>query len=212
MRWPIHIAMTQGRDHCLNELRRTTAVGVTKQAQMKESKMSDTFETFKRSVETLLTGWAQEKAYREDLSHLNQALYVLQQQEKIVEKVCMRRDSSCVAAAVNTEACSVGTSALAQYSTSEKLQAKDNCKKKGQKGKGPLCRTGTWQCPRAPEDEMPAIIMDAFPEILHGDKQGGGHRLPSTSSSSPPTSSLRCLSQLLSFVAYSEVINDAKKW
>ena len=106
-------------------IRLISDLGVTKQNIMEESKMSDNFETFKLSVETLLQRldtqstesrrsldriakqkWkcrlielrdemeekhrklrikqqemkAQEKSYREDLSHLNQALYVLQQQ------------------------------------------------------------------------------------------------------------------------------------
>merc|ERR1719464_2641292 len=128
-------------------IRLVSDLGVTKQAQMEESKMSDTFETFKLSVEALLRAldtqstearrsldriakqkWksktrlvelrdemeekhrrlrvkqqemkAQEKAFREDLSHLNQALYVLQQQvrrsneiqQQIVEKFGNNQD------------------------------------------------------------------------------------------------------------------------
>merc|ERR1719464_1313205 len=118
-------------------IRLVSDLGVTKQAQMEESKMSDTFETFKLSVEALLRAldtqstearrsldriakqkWksktrlvelrdemeekhrrlrvkqqemkAQEKAFREDLSHLNQALYVLQQQ--VVEQFGNNQD------------------------------------------------------------------------------------------------------------------------
>eukprot|EP01084_Bolivina_argentea_P270795 460537_1 len=128
-------------------IRLVSDLGVTKQNIMDESKMSDNFETFKLSVETLLQRldtqatesrrsldriakqkWkskcrlielrdemeekhrklrikqqemkAQEKSYREELSHLNQALYVLQQQvrrsneiqQQIVEKFGNNQD------------------------------------------------------------------------------------------------------------------------
>jgi len=219
-------------------IRLVSDLGVTKAECMEERKMPDTYDTFKLSVETLLTRldtqstearksldriakqkWksktrlvelrdemeekhrrlrvkqsemkAQEKAFREDLSHLNQALYVLQQQvrrsndiqQQIVEQFGNNSQNSIVEkarAAVQLCRKLLTQNPNKRYAQSQQSQQSQQSKNESDDAKVDSASTSTDKKTGRTrsysdltvsksdvfEDEMAKIIMEAFPEIL----------------------------------------------
>jgi len=227
-------------------IRLVSDLGVTKAECMEEQKMPDTFETFKVSVETLLTRldtqstearrsldriakqkWksktrlvelrdemeeklrklrvrqqemkAQEKSFREDLSSLNQALYVLQQQvrrsneiqQQIVEQFGSNQKPSHsivdkARAAVQLCRTLLSNNPNKRYAVARTDHDDAKMSAEQQQQQSAAAAVDSAERTRARsysdltvsksdvfEDEMAKIIMEAFPEILRDDDAGG---------------------------------------
>merc|ERR1712048_1237653 len=136
---------------------------------------------------------AQEKSYREDLSHLNQALYVLQQQvrrsneiqQQIVEKFGNNQDPNKTILDKAKDAVKLCQTLLSnnpntkRYATQKIKTIATTDDQKDDKVASKMeeySKNENLQStkPDIFEDEMAKIIMDAFPEILQeNDKESG---------------------------------------